>query len=109
MIERKYLSTATDFRPFDFAKKIQYFALDAITDVAFGTPFGCLAQDHDMYDYIKTVEQLLPAAVVAGVLPWLLTLSRSFVLKPFLPTEKDKLGFGKMIQYRYYIHMRRKG
>ncbi|KAM0318362.1 hypothetical protein ACHAO8_001753 [Botrytis cinerea] len=109
LIERKYLSTATDFRPFDFAKKIQYFALDAITDVAFGTPFGCLAQDHDMYDYIKTVEQLLPAAVVAGVLPWLLTLSRSFVLKPFLPTEKDKLGFGKMIQVAKDIVAKRFG
>lgn len=75
MIERKYLSTPTNFQPFDFAKKIQYFTLDAITDVAFGTPFGCIAQDDDMCDYIKTVEQLLPAAVVAGVLPWLLTLS----------------------------------
>ncbi|KAF7872456.1 hypothetical protein EAF04_003377 [Stromatinia cepivora] len=51
-----------------------------------------------MYDYIKTVDKLLPAAVFAGVLPWLLTLSRSFVVKPFLPTEKDKFGFGKMIQ-----------
>ncbi|KAF7886953.1 uncharacterized protein EAF02_003600 [Botrytis sinoallii] len=100
LIERKYLSTPTNFRPFDFAKKIQYFTLDAITDidVAFGTPFGCVAQDDDMHDYIKTVEQLLPAVVVAGVLPWLLTLSRSFIFKPFLPTEKDKLGFGKMIQ-----------
>ncbi|TGO18029.1 hypothetical protein BTUL_0013g00530 [Botrytis tulipae] len=100
LIERKYLSTPTNFRPFDFAKKIQYFTLDAIIDVAFGTPFGCIAQDDDTYDYIKTVGQLLPAAVVAGVLPWLLTSSRSFVFKSFLPTEKDKLGFGKRIQLR---------
>ncbi|TGO46521.1 hypothetical protein BCON_0320g00090 [Botryotinia convoluta] len=109
LIERKYLSTPTNFRPFDFAKKIQYFTLDAITDVAFGTHFGCITQDDDMYDYIKTVEQLLPAAVVAGVLPWLLTLSRSFIFKPFLPTEKDKLGFGKMIQVAKDIVTKRFG
>ncbi|TGO42578.1 hypothetical protein BHYA_0007g00800 [Botrytis hyacinthi] len=109
LIERKYLSTPTNFQPFDFAKKIQYFTLDAITDVAFGTPFGCIAQDDDMYDYIKTVEQLLPTAVVAGVLPWLLTLSRSFIFKPFLPTEKDKLGFGKMIQVAKDIVAKRFG
>ncbi|TGO84587.1 hypothetical protein BPOR_0488g00060 [Botrytis porri] len=67
LIEQKYLSTPTDFRPFDFAKKSQYFTLDAITDVAFGKLFGCIAQDDDMYDYIKTVDQLLPAAKIAGV------------------------------------------
>ncbi|KAJ8071476.1 hypothetical protein OCU04_001796 [Sclerotinia nivalis] len=109
LIERKYLSTSTNFRPFDFAQKVQYFTLDAITDVAFGKPFGCIGQDDDMYDYIKMVDRLLPAAVFAGVLPWLLTLSRSFVVRPFLPTEKDKLGFGKMIQVARVIVAERFG
>ncbi|KAF5874565.1 putative benzoate 4-monooxygenase cytochrome p450 protein [Botrytis fragariae] len=91
LIERKYLSTPTSFRPFEIAKKIQYFTLDAITDVAFGTPFGCIAQDDDMYDYIKTVEQLLPAAVVAGVLP----VAKVIVAKRFGESEEvqnDMLG-----------------
>ncbi|KAF7931596.1 uncharacterized protein EAE98_004332 [Botrytis deweyae] len=93
LIERQYLSTPTNFRPFDFAKKIQYFTLDAITDVAFGTPFGCVAQDDDMYDYIKTVEQLLPAAVVAGVLPWL--VAKDIIAKRFgesKEVQNDMLG-----------------
>ncbi|QSZ33683.1 hypothetical protein DSL72_005254 [Monilinia vaccinii-corymbosi] len=98
LIERKYLSTPAEFRPVDFARKIQYLTLDATTDTAFGKAFGCIGQDDDMYGYIKTINQLLPAAVIAGIFPWLVTLSRSFICKPFLPTEKDESGFGKLMQ-----------
>ncbi|KAI9647240.1 hypothetical protein NHQ30_003623 [Ciborinia camelliae] len=98
LIEQKYLSTSTDFRPVDFAEKVQYLTLDAITDVAFGKPFGCLGKDGDIYDYIKSVDELLPAAVIGGIFPWMFSLSGSFILKPFLANENNKFGLGKMIQ-----------
>jgi hypothetical protein len=42
LLERKYLSTATEFRPVEFAHKCQYFALDVIGDISFGGAFGFL-------------------------------------------------------------------
>ncbi|KAI8274445.1 hypothetical protein K4K60_009683 [Colletotrichum sp. SAR11_57] len=35
-------------QPFDFARKVQYFTLDVITDLAFGDPMGFMAEDGDI-------------------------------------------------------------
>ncbi|RKL19312.1 hypothetical protein BFJ68_g3586 [Fusarium oxysporum] len=40
LLETKYLSTDKDYRPVDFAQKIQFFTLDVISDLAFGQAFG---------------------------------------------------------------------
>jgi len=36
LIGRKYNSTSSEFKPFEFARKVQYFTLDTISNVAFG-------------------------------------------------------------------------
>ncbi|KAK1656573.1 cytochrome P450 [Colletotrichum godetiae] len=63
---------ASQDKRFDFGLKAQYFTLDVISDLAFGKPFGDLASDSDVYDYIHTTEQSMPNIVVAAVLPSLL-------------------------------------
>lgn len=43
-VERKYLSSASEYRPMDFWKVAQYFTLDAIMSVAFGKDYGFSAR-----------------------------------------------------------------
>ncbi|KAJ6785847.1 hypothetical protein PWT90_08722 [Aphanocladium album] len=40
LLQVKYLSADQRYRPVDFARKVQYFTLDVISDLAFAQPFG---------------------------------------------------------------------
>ncbi len=66
LIEAKYLSTETSFRPMDFARKAQFLTLDVISAIAFGEPFGYVTQDEDLYDYIKTTEETVPMIILVS-------------------------------------------
>jgi hypothetical protein len=67
--------------------------------VAFGRPFGYIATDSDVHEYIKMTEDSMPVIMVVSVLPWLTKVLMSPVFKFLLPSEKDKLGFGKFMGY----------
>ncbi|CRK36453.1 hypothetical protein BN1708_007052 [Verticillium longisporum] len=60
LIEERYVSTSGDFRPMDFASKMQYLTLDIITSLAFGECFGYLSQDKDVHNYIQITEESMP-------------------------------------------------
>ncbi|KAK0609981.1 cytochrome P450 [Bombardia bombarda] len=59
LIERKYISTPTDYRPIEFLDKVQFFALDTTADIGFGDAIGLLANDKDMHmhKYIEINDQ----------------------------------------------------
>lgn len=97
LIERKYISTGGGYRPMDFARIAQYFTLDVITDVAFGRAFGYVTTDSDVHEYIKMTEDAMPVIMIVSVLPWLTKVMQSRLFKNLLPSEKDKLGFGKFM------------
>ncbi|KAH6865919.1 cytochrome P450 [Alternaria rosae] len=97
LIERKYVSTATEYRPMDFALKTQYFTLDVISALAFGKPMGYLKQDVDLHDYIKITTTYVPFMLTLSNVPWLANLLHSRLLRGVLPKESDKLGFGAFI------------
>jgi hypothetical protein len=40
LIRRKYLSTESEHKPMDFGRKVQYFTMDIISDLAYREPFG---------------------------------------------------------------------
>jgi hypothetical protein len=103
LIGSKYASSESDSKPFDFGRKAQYFTLDVISDVAFGEPFGFLATDSDVHEYIKTAEEVLPTIIMVTVLPWLNRLLQSPIFKAILPSDKDKLGLGKVMGLVFYI------
>ncbi|KAK2473230.1 hypothetical protein H9L39_15405 [Fusarium oxysporum f. sp. albedinis] len=63
LLETKYLSTDKDYRPVDFAQKIQFFTLDVISDLAFGQAFGYMEQDDDVFDFIKITKSYFPVTV----------------------------------------------
>ncbi|KAE9372687.1 cytochrome P450 [Stipitochalara longipes BDJ] len=97
LIERKYLSTSKQYRPMDLGFKAQFFTLDVISDLAFGKAFGYLEQDDDVFDYIKIIEQFIPAMLVMGNIPWLARLTHTRLFRGLMPKESDKLGFGAFI------------
>ncbi|CZR60661.1 related to pisatin demethylase (cytochrome P450) [Phialocephala subalpina] len=84
-------------RIMDLGEKGQFFTLDVISDLAFGKPFGYLAQDCDPFDYIKITEQYIPAMLVMANLPWLARLTHTRLFASAFPKESDKLGFGAFI------------
>jgi hypothetical protein len=99
LLESKYLSTNTEYKPVDFAPKTQYFTLDVISEVAFGRSFGNLEADEDTAEYIKTTEGLFPMLVLLGAFPWMahVFFSRSF--NGLLPSDTDAVGMGKLMGF----------
>lgn len=99
LIEKKYISTSSDYRPMDFGQKGQYFTLDVISDLAFGHPFGFMDKDGDAYDYIKTTKGFVPFMIVLCHTPWLAKLLHSYLFRGLFPKAGDKIGFGAFIGY----------
>ncbi|RSL52120.1 hypothetical protein CEP53_008193 [Fusarium sp. AF-6] len=97
LIETKYLSTSREYRPADFAQKIQYFTLDVISDLAFGQPFGYVDQDDDVFNFIKITRSFFPVTLVIANIPSLVSLLHSRLFRGLLPKESDKFGFGAFI------------
>jgi hypothetical protein len=94
----KYVSTpGSDYKPFDFGRKAHYLTLDVITHIAFGKEFGYLAMDSDLYEYIKTVQESIGAAMMVTVLPWIKWVLQTRLMKRVLPDEKDPTGFRKVL------------
>ncbi|EWG49992.1 hypothetical protein FVEG_09330 [Fusarium verticillioides 7600] len=88
---------ADEKKPVDFGRRAQFFTLDVISDLAFGEPLGFLETDSDVYKYIQITEEMLPAVMVTTIIPWLVKVLSSPVFKSLLPSEKDRLGFEKLM------------
>ena len=97
LIDSKYISTPTDYKPMDFARKAQYFTLDVISSLAFGKAFGNLEQDDDAHGYIKMLEDAGPTIILLTVLPFIRSMLQLPLLRNLLPSSKDKIGFGKVM------------
>ncbi|KAI1081221.1 cytochrome P450 [Whalleya microplaca] len=98
LIRRKYISTDDVLRPMDFAIRVNFFTLDAITKIAYGKEFGFIDTDSDVHKYIASSEEHVPTMVMMGDIPWLSRIFyHPFVLKFIGPKPTDKKGMGKML------------
>ena len=70
LIRRKYISSGSDLRPLDLARRCQLFTLDVITRIAYGYALGFLSRDGDVDGYIEFAEQLIPYTTALSILPW---------------------------------------
>lgn len=100
LIQSKYAVPAASHgvsKPMDLAAKIQYLALDVISDVGLGQAFGDLKADADVNDYIKSSEDGLKINNTSWALgiTWLRDVP--FLGKAISPSEKSERGFGKMM------------
>ena len=97
LLDTKYVSTATEFKPVDMAIKFPLLTLDIISEIAFGTAFGNLAADEDLSSYMKTMDKMFPLTILLGTWPALAKVFFSKLLRPFLPKETDEVGMGKLM------------
>ncbi|GAW21142.1 hypothetical protein ANO14919_106590 [Xylariales sp. No.14919] len=97
LIDAKYISTATEYRPVQFFQKVSFFALDVIGDISFGGAFGYLSQDTDLYQYHQINDESLPVMNIMATMPWLANILHKWPFNMMLPTEGDRVGFGRLM------------
>lgn len=98
-IERHWISAPGHTRPFDIARRIQFFTIDTITHVCFGRPMGFVESDMDKHNFIATIETQLPIVQHFSVILSLNTVLRWVAMIPPLrrlvvPSSLDKNGIG---------------
>jgi len=99
LVDAKYVSSDGAFRPFDLSTKAQYFALDVISDVSFSQAFGFLAEDRDLYQYIEINNAAVPVMNMMQTMPWLAGIMYRWPFRLALPSDGDKVGFGRLMGY----------
>jgi cytochrome P450 len=98
LIETHYLSTPDKLKVMDLARVSQYFTLDVITDMAFGYPFGFLAANADLYNYISSFGPLMPIFELQANITWIgAILNNPWIKKLLSPTANDGSAVGQMI------------
>jgi len=97
LVHSKYLSTESRANPFDFARKIQYFTLDVISNIGFGEPFGDLRADADVDTFVESGEIGLVVNAVSIALGLTKFIHTPIIFKFLGPSEKDKVGLGKLV------------
>ena len=100
LINEKYISTETEYRPCDLARKLQFMTLDIAGKIAFGETLGFMDEDGDKWNYIEQAEASLPVMQVIAMRPWITGLLQTRVLRRLvMPSASDPVGLGKVIGY----------
>ncbi|KAH9865978.1 hypothetical protein J1614_008542 [Plenodomus biglobosus] len=97
LIRTKYTSSATQSRPVDIGRKLQYFTLDVISTVGFGEPFGDLEADADLHDVIKATKVGMTLITIFGAFGLVPYLQWPLIARLLAPSETDKTGMGRMM------------
>ncbi|KAI0895193.1 cytochrome P450 [Annulohypoxylon nitens] len=99
LIRRKYISTASEFRPLDLAPTTMFFAVDTISRIAFGKAFGNLEADRDIYSFHEFAKVAAMKGSAFSEIPW---LGKVFFYPPVLrlvgPKVTDKKGVGMFMR-----------
>lgn len=104
LIDSKYISTDSDFRPMELSTRSLFFALDCIGELAFSKALGFLANDADMHDIIKINAAAFPVMTIFGLYSWVLKILFTWPANNLLPKDGDKAGWGAMISYEFRSH-----
>ncbi|KLU81408.1 hypothetical protein MAPG_00498 [Magnaporthiopsis poae ATCC 64411] len=97
LVERRYVSDLSGFRPMDLARKVQYAALDIIGLLSLGERFGFTDEDTDVHQYIKILEESMPVMITLTIFPTLAKVLQSRLCRRLMPSERDKIGLGVFI------------
>lgn len=99
LLRYKYLSKQEgETRRVDFARVVQYFAVDVIGRIGFGTEFGNLKADADVTGYIAAMDVFAPVLTLCADVPWLRTVFLSErMIKRIGPKSTDKQGPGRIL------------
>lgn len=94
----KHVTEGDGSRIIDMAQKVQYFALDTISSLAFDKPFGFMEHDQDKFRYIETTGNTVYILVATALIPGVISLIQSPYLQWIAPSIKDMAGIGDVIK-----------
>lgn len=98
LLDTKYTSSHTaGIRPFDMGHGMQFLTHDMMSTIEFSAPFGYLDADADPHNIISTLEKTIVPCSLMALLPPLLSLVSSPLLKPLLPKPTDRSGLGYLL------------
>jgi hypothetical protein len=69
LIKRKYISSTSELKPMDLARKVSFFTMDVTSDFAFGHRWGCLPGDEDVNKWFESNEIVIPNAIMFSTIP----------------------------------------
>jgi len=80
------------------SRKIALFAMDVITDLAFGKSFANLENDKDMYEYIQSTEAMIPVVLKLTAIPLMRTFFQTeWISKAMFPKDTSEVGMGRLL------------
>ncbi|KAG8157564.1 hypothetical protein KVR01_012606 [Diaporthe batatas] len=98
VIRQRYVCEGDQAKSVDLARLSYYFTLDIITDLAYGESFGFLDAEGDLYNYTKSLDQLLNVTGVVSELPTMRKIVNFPAVNYFLrPNFSDKSGLGRLM------------
>lgn len=103
LLDRNYISNADGGHGVvvvvDLAQKVQFFALDVISTLAFGKTLGFLAKDKDQYHYIETTGKTVHLLVSSALIPGVISVLQSPHLRWVMPRIENMAGIGHVIRF----------
>ena len=100
LIDQKYTSSVTEFRPVDLARICSYFTLEVIYTLAFGNTMGFLEGDTDVFGYLANQKAMLPVFEWLSTLPAIERFLRTpWISKRIMPRNTDKTGIGLLFKF----------
>lgn len=99
LMDTKYISTATDYRPVDFAQKMMFFALDVISEVGWSEALGFIRNDKDMHQHVELNNKMMPLLASFIAIPWMGSVLKTWPLSLLQPHEGNDVGFGRLMGF----------
>lgn len=99
LVQEKYISAGSVYKPLNLARATTFFTLDAISTVAFGKSFGFLDLDDDPYGYLRQLHVMLPAIIFFGVFPDIQAVMRLPLMQKLAPKATDANGIGRVMGF----------
>ena len=84
---------------------MQYFALDAICELALGEQLGFLKHNSDRYRYLEMNDAFFPVLSVLLTVPWVDRLMRVWPFNLALPRDGDAVGFGMLMGWVVFFFL----
>ncbi|KLU90239.1 cytochrome P450 monooxygenase [Magnaporthiopsis poae ATCC 64411] len=106
LIRRNYISKDYDeatgtasYKPMNLNNAISFFTLDVIGRISYGKPFGYLAADRDVNNYLGILKLSMRTIVAScDILPLQAVFLNPLFLKYFGPKTTDKEGLGCLMK-----------
>ncbi|SPO06561.1 related to pisatin demethylase (cytochrome P450) [Cephalotrichum gorgonifer] len=99
LIESRYISAPGASRPFDMAKRAQFFSLDVVSAVSHGRPFGFLRRDEDLHGFLADTDMYWPLLALVVCIPGLTGLFSRWPFRLAMPLVDDESGAGAVFGF----------